>query len=169
MEPPTKPSTEPEAGTGGDAAATEAPDFTAPDFTATIERHHPDLPVYLIVPGTVAAAFGRDRTFVVEASVNGDAVGRRSIKPWGDGRWFLELTKVQCTRLGVGEGDAVTVRVRPAPEVPPALAARIAALGLEARWARLSAAERRMLCEHVFAAKKEATQTARIERVVARL
>ena len=165
MEPPTKPSTETEAGTGGDAAATA----DAPDFIATIERHHPDLPVYLIVPGTVAAAFGRDRTFVVEAAINGHRVGRRSIKPWGDGRWFLELTKVQCARLGVGEGDAVTVRVRPAPEVPPALAARITALGLEARWARLSAAERRMLCEHVFAAKKEATQTARIERVVARL
>ena len=158
---PTKPSTEPRSGMSGDAAAADAQ-----DFAATIERHHPGLPVYLIVPGTVAAAIGRARTFVVEAAVNGDAVGRRSIKPRGDGRWFLELTKAQCARLEVGLGDAVTIRVRPAPEVPPA---RIAALGLEARWARLSAAERRMLCEHVFAANKEATQTARIERVVARL
>ena len=121
------------------------------------------------MPDTVAAAFGRDRTFVVEAAVNGHAVGRRSIKPWGDGRWFLELTKPQCARLGVGVGDTVTVRLRPAPEMPPALAARIAALGLEARWASLSAAERRLRCEHIFAAKKEATRTARIERVVARL
>lgn|GEM_PF-3760371 len=138
-------------------------------FTATLDRHRPDLPVYLVVPARAVDAFDRQATFVVEAMINGRPIGRRSIKPWGDGRWFMELTKVQCTQLRVGPGDAVDVELTAAPEVPAELASRIAEAGLSERWAGLSAADRRALAEHIFAAKKAATRAARIDRTLARL
>jgi hypothetical protein len=138
-------------------------------FAARVERHHPELPVYLLVPAEIVIGFGRDATFVVEASVAGRAIGRRSIKPWGDGRWFMELTKAQCDRLGVGEGDRVEVDLRPAPELPAELEAALAARGLEAAWARLSAAERRALAEDVFAAKRPETRARRLQRALTRL
>jgi hypothetical protein len=54
----------------------DSPDAQA--FAAAIERHHPDLPVYLIVPADSPAAFGKQRTFVVEAAINGSPVAARS-------------------------------------------------------------------------------------------
>lgn len=138
-------------------------------FVAAIERHHADLPVYLIVPTAVVDAFARQRTFVVEAEVDGQKIGRRSIKPWGDGRWFMELTKAQCRRLAVGPGSRVEVAIALAEEMPADLAARIEELGLGQGWARLTEAERRSCAETVFDAKRPATRSARIERIVARL
>jgi uncharacterized protein YdeI (YjbR/CyaY-like superfamily) len=69
----------------------------------------------------------------------------------------------------VRQGDTVTVQVRPAPETPPELLARIAEAGLEPRWAALTGAQRRALSAEVFAAKTQATRTARVERAVAAL
>jgi len=138
-------------------------------FSVALERHQPHLPVYLMVPKTVADVFGKPGTFVVEAAINGSPIGRRSIKPWGDGRWFMELTKVQCAQLNVGPGDAVDVELIAAPEVPAELASRIAEEGLSERWADLSAADRRAMAEHIFAAKKATTRAARIDRTLARL
>lgn len=138
-------------------------------FDAVVERHHPDLPVYVIVPREVAESFGRQRTFVVEAVVNERAIGRRSIKPWGDGRWFMELTKAQTKRLGIAPGSSVAIGVAPAAEVPEDLTTRLDAAGLTPRWHELSDAQRRALSETVFEAKKPATRLARIERVVASL
>ena len=142
-------------------------------FAATLERHRPDLPVYLLVPAAAVESFGATGTFVVEATVEaaveGGDIGRRSIKPWGDGRWFMELTKGQCAKLGVGEGDEITVVLRPAPAVPAELEARIATLDLGDRWRSLTEAERRAFCEPVFEARKPATREARVLRVIAAL
>jgi hypothetical protein len=138
-------------------------------FQAVLEQHHDELPVFLIVPPAVPACFRKERTFVVEAAIDGQAIGRRSVKPWGDGRWFLEFTKAHRKQLGVGPGSNVTVDLRPAEEVPADLASRIAELGLDGRWQMLSEAERRTLAEAVFEAKKPETRRARIERIVAKL
>jgi len=138
-------------------------------FAATIERHHPGLPVYLIVPATVPAGFGRDATFVVEAVIDGTPLGRRTVKPWGDGRWFLEVTAAQQARLGVAEGDRVTVALVPAAEVPEDLAAAITEAGLEPAWHGLSAAGRRALAEPVFEARRPETRAKRIGRVIGQL
>ncbi len=138
-------------------------------FEAVLERHHRDLPVYVIVPAEVAGAFGKQRTFVVETAVNRRDVGRRSIKPWGDGRWFLELTKAHCRRLGIGPGARIAMVVSLAPEVPDDLLAQISALGLLPEWEALSEAQRRAFAEPVFAAIKPETREARIARILAAL
>ncbi|MDJ0895301.1 MAG: YdeI/OmpD-associated family protein [Alphaproteobacteria bacterium] len=138
-------------------------------FDAFLERHDPDLPVYVIVPARVARAYSKQRTFVVEAAVNGRNVGRRSIKPWGDGRWFMELTKVHCRRLDIAPGDRLSVSVSLAQELPTDLQARISELDLSERWEALSEAQRRAFAETVFEAKKPETRQARIERVLAAL
>ena len=135
-------------------------------FSSVIERHDPDLPVYLMVPNAVPGAFGQTHTFIVEANINDSPVGRRSIKPWGDGRWFMELTKVHCARLGIGVGDRITITVNPTEEEPAELTGSIIAHGLGDRWSKLSAARRRALSEHVFDARRPETRKSRIERIV---
>ncbi len=47
--------------------------------------------------------------------------------------------------------------------------AALTARGLQARWARLSIAERRALAEDVFAAARADTRARRIERALAKL
>lgn len=138
-------------------------------FEAALHRHHPELPVYILVPGEIVARFERTATFVVQASVAGRRIGRRTVKPWGDGRWFMELTKAQTKRLGIAPGSSVAIGVAPAAEVPEDLTTRLDAAGLTPRWHELSDAQRRALSETVFEAKKPATRLARIERVVASL
>jgi hypothetical protein len=137
------------------------------EFSAELARHHPDLPVYLLVPPETVARFGATGTFVVGASVNGLDIGRRSVKPWGEGRWFLELTKAHCTALSVEEGDAVQVRRQTVPQTPPDLEAAIRADGLTDAWTAVSEAQRRAVSEEVFAAKRPATRAARIAKAVA--
>ena len=139
------------------------------DFDAVLERHQPDLPVYVLVPAGVAEGFGAAGTFVVQAAVNGQDVGRRSIKPWGDGRWFMELTKAHCKHLGLEVGAKISVAVTPALETPPELEARIAERGLTRRWSQLTQSQRRAYSESVFEAKKPETREARIARIVAAL
>lgn len=134
-------------------------------FDAVVERHHPELPVYVMVPAT----FGKQGTFVVEAAVDRQDIGRRSIKPWGDGRWFMELTRVHCRRLGVGPGSRVAIEVSLAQEEPADLTARLDELRLRQQWQSRPAAKRRAAAEIVFEARRSATRRARIERIVASL
>jgi hypothetical protein len=138
-------------------------------FDAVVGRHHPELPVYVMVPSAVPATFGKQGTFVVEAAVDRQDIGRRSIKPWGDGRWFMELTRVHCRRLGVGPGSRVAIEVSLAQEVPADLAARLDELELRQQWQSRPAAKRRAAAEIVFEARRPATRRARIGRIVASL
>lgn len=143
--------------------------MVATDFIAVVERHHPALPLYLLVPSEVVDAFRAQETFVVETLVGDTPIGRRTVKPWGDGRWFMELTKAHCAQLGAELGDRVPVRLLPAAATPPELAAALSARGLEARWAALTAARRRAIAESVFAAKRAETRARRIERALLEL
>jgi antitoxin component of MazEF toxin-antitoxin module len=138
-------------------------------FTARLERHQPDLPAFLLVPAAVAEGLGLTETFVVEAAFQDRSIGRRSVKPWGDGRWFMDVTKPHMQALGLAVGDAVDVALSPAADMPAELAAALAAAGLEARWQALTQAVQRQLAESVFAAKRDATRRSRIARIVDRL
>ena len=115
------------------------------------------------------AAFGRDKTFMVEATVNDRAVGRRSVRPWGGGRWFLELMKRQCKRLGISEEDRVRLSLAAAPDTPADLTDRIEAAGLGAQWLALSEVQRRSIAESVFEAKRDSTRRTRIEKAISML
>ncbi len=138
-------------------------------FDAIVERHHADLPVYVIVPAVVVDGFGKTSTFVVDAVVEQQDIGRRSIKPWGDGRWFMELTQAQCKQLGIAPGAKVSTAVTLAREIPDELDERLGELGLSQQWLRLTKAQQRAYAESVFAAKRPATRRDRIDRIVASL
>ena len=138
-------------------------------FEATVERHHPELPVYVVVPAEVAEGLGKTGTFVVQAAAEDQDIGRRSVKPWGDGRWFLELTQPQCARLNIRVGSRIAFRVCEAEAMPADLAVRLADLELMPEWNGLTEAQRRAFAESVFDAKKPATRQTRIERAVASL
>ena len=135
-------------------------------FEAVVERHHEDLPVYVLVPPEAVAAFGRDKTFIVETTVNDREIGRRSVKRWGDGRWFLEFTKQHCKRLSIAEGDRVRLVLAEAPDTPADLAVRIEAEGLDGPWRQLSEAQRRAIAEPIFDAKRDTTRRARINKAL---
>lgn len=139
-------------------------------FSARLQRHRPDLPVYLVVPADFAVACGCSATFVVDAELDGIALGRRSVKPWstrpGDDRWFLELTKAHCARLDRREGDTVQVALAPARELPEDLEEALQKSDLVQAWSRLSAAQRRAMAEPVFEAKTAATRARRVQRAI---
>ncbi len=140
-------------------------------FSAVLQRHHPDLPVYLLVPPEIPAAFAATQTFVAEAEIDGRPIGRRSVKPWSrqadDDRWFLELTKAQLGALGLEAGGRVEVALAPARAVPEDLEAAVAEAGVQAAWAALGTAERRAIAEAVFAAKGPETRRRRIDKALA--
>ena len=144
--------------------------FTELSFETLAELCHEGMPLYAIVPDDVIRALRPEGTFVVQALLNGSLdAGRRTIKPWGDGRWFMEFTKVHCGKAGIAEGGRVAVTLRPVPETPEALLAALAAANLTARWEALTSARRRALSEAVFTAKRPETAQARIEKIVTQL
>lgn len=135
-------------------------------FRARLQRHQPDLPVYVIVPDDLPARLGHGGTFVVEARSGDTGLGRRSVKPWGDGRWFMELTKSQLALLAAGPGDEVEVELREAPAEHRELMRCVEQQGLGDAWRGLSEAQRRQMTEPVFAARRDATREARIAKVL---
>lgn len=139
-------------------------------FEAIVERKDPGLPRYVIVPAeAVDAVGGRAGTVVALCAIGGAAPVRRSVKPWGDGRWFLELTERQCRAAGIDTGDRVSLRLTPAPAMPEALSAALGRAGLTPAWEALPASERRGLAEAVFDARRPATAERRITAIVERL
>ena len=144
--------------------------FTELSFETVAEECHAGMPLFILVPDDVVQTLQPEGTFVVQALLNGSLdAGRRTIKPWGDGRWFMELTKVHCGKAGIAEGGRVAVTLRPLPETPEALLAALAAANLTARWEALNRARRRVFSEAVFAAKRADTAQARIEKIITQL
>jgi hypothetical protein len=132
-----------------------------------LRRKAPQLPCYVEVPAALVAPWKIAATTVVDASINGVAIGRRTLKPWGDGkRWFIELTGPHCRKLGIETGDDLELRLERADETPPAelLAVLEASAGANQRWQRMSPSQRRVVCEQVRAAKRPDTRRSRASR-----
>jgi hypothetical protein len=105
-------------------------DFTTVRLDCRIERKDPRLPRFLVVPTARVAGWQLSGPTVVEAVVNGVAIGRRSLKRWDEDRWFVELAQPMCDRAAVDTGDRVALELRLASEeVPEQLAALIASGG----------------------------------------
>lgn len=144
--------------------------FSKLSFESRAELCHEGMPLYAIVPDDVIRTLNPEETFVVHAQLNGSVdAGRRTIKPWGDGRWFIEFTRVHCQKTEIRNGEPVSITLSPVPEVPEALVQALARADLEAAWDGLSRAQRRAFSEEVFAAKKPETAQARIEKIVKHL
>jgi hypothetical protein len=60
-------------------------------LTVMVERKaaHPELPRFAVVPAAAIAKWKLSGTTVVEGTINGAPMGRRTIKPWDERRWFI--------------------------------------------------------------------------------
>ncbi|HUR49219.1 MAG TPA: YdeI/OmpD-associated family protein [Acidimicrobiales bacterium] len=133
-------------------------------FRAQIERKHPELPRYALLPDAAVRALGLTATTTVDGSIAGVPITRKAVKPWGDGRWFIDVTQPTCTKAGIDKGDEVDFELRVVSEAPPddlveALAASPTA---SAVWDRLTPSPRRQVVNDILRAKKPETRAKRI-------
>ncbi len=138
-------------------------------FEGVVERKRPSLPRFVVAPATALAPWSLQGTTIVEVTVEGVDVGRRSLKRWEeyDG-WFFDLTERQCGDAGVDTGDGVSVELRLATTAPPPELRELIDDNRVAKraWDSLSDARRRMISEHVRAAKREDTRRRRASRAL---
>lgn len=136
-------------------------------FRSAVARHHPRMPRLVTVPREQVARWKLDGTTIVEAALDGSAIGRRSLKRWDERRcWWFDLPEATCRRLGLDVGDAVQVELRRATDAPPPELARLLAADRAARaaWEGLTPAQQRMLREQVLSARQPATRSRRARR-----
>ena len=132
-------------------------------LSCEIERKGPRLPRFFVIPTPPLAPWGLTGTTVVEATLNGVEIGRRTLKPWDADRWFVELSELICRLANVATGDRIRVSLRPASmDLPAELAGLIEEQPrAKAIWAALTASQQR-------AAKAPETRRRRAERALGR-
>lgn len=138
-------------------------------FRAAVERKANTLPRFVVASSTLLAPWELDGTTIVEVSIGGASLGRRSLKRWPerDG-WFFDLTEEQCARMGVDTGDDLAIELRLAStDVPQELRRLVERDAAAARaWGSFSESRRRMLAEHVRAGKRAETRRRRARRAL---
>jgi hypothetical protein len=78
-------------------------------LTSTVIRHNPQSSRLVTIPLDKVAPWKLTETTVVEGSVNGVELGRRTLKRWDDRNcWWIDLPEPLCkkARLETGDGDA---------------------------------------------------------------
>jgi Bacteriocin-protection, YdeI or OmpD-Associated len=92
--------------------------------------------------------------------------GRKSVKPWGDGRFFLDLPQSLCRRADADTGDSVEIVLVPVSDDPPdeLVAAVTADPSARRSWERLSPSQRRAIVNDVLDAVRADTRQRRVER-----
>jgi Domain of unknown function (DUF1905) len=80
---------------------------------------HPRMPRYVVLPDPEVVALGLDGRVTVDGELNGVAFARKSVKPWGDGRFFLDLPQSLCRRADADTGDSVEIVLVPVSDDPP--------------------------------------------------
>jgi hypothetical protein len=138
-------------------------------FRTKLLRKHPDLPVFVRIPGAPVASWRLSEWRTVEGTLDGHDFGRRTIKDWGKDSpdWFVEFLKPFLEAAGLKPGDTVEVELRLADMTrPDEMAARMVA---DAEFARaydaLIANHKRKAIEHYLEAKTPAGRTARLEKI----
>jgi hypothetical protein len=138
-------------------------------FRTELQRKHPDLPVFIRVPGELVAPWRLTEWRTVEGSLNGHDFGRRAIKDWGKDSpdWFVEMVKPFLAATGLKPGNTVDVELRLADmTMPPELAAKMAA---DAEFARAYEAlipnHKRNVVELYLSAKTPAGRTAKLAKI----
>ena len=138
-------------------------------FRTELQRKHPDLPVFIRIPGDTVASWQLTEWRTVEGTLDGHDFGRRTIKDWGKDSpdWFVEFLKPFLDTAGLTPGDAVEVELRLADmTMPEEMAARVKS---DAEFARAYEAlipnHKRKAIEHYLEAKTPAGRTARLEKL----
>jgi hypothetical protein len=134
-------------------------------FDAAVERIAPEVPRFVVYPGK---AWNESGTFIVDVSINGVPIGRRSLIPWKERGWHFGLSEPMCRTVGVDTGDPVHVEMRrPRDTRPDELKALLKSNPSAQRtWERLSVGERRDFVLFVASAKKTETRTRRARRLL---
>jgi len=138
-------------------------------FRSKVSRHHPDFPRLVTAPWDEVARWKLAGTAIVDCTLNGTPVGRRSLLRWDERNcWWFNLPDPICKRLRLDEGDVVAVELRLAStELPAELAALIAKdKAARAAWQRLTAPQQRMLREEILSAKQPGTRARRAARAL---
>ena len=128
------------------------------------------MPRFIVVPAASISPWNLHATTVLEGTINGVDIGRRTIKRWDDQRWFMDLPESLCYRARVETGQRVSISLRIASETFPEEIKRLITNdpSAKAAWHRLTPSQQRMLREHVAAAKHSATRERRAKRALKR-
>jgi hypothetical protein len=140
-------------------------------FEARIERHHPNLPRFVLLNVDPTLLWDVESTFVAEAFFNGHSIGRRSVKPWGDGRWFLDVTQKHCDDFGIDTGALLQVTLKYVADPTPSDLSNAFATNrwLEVHWSSLRPTRRRQLSQWVEEARQPVMRQRRVDEIVAML
>ena len=138
-------------------------------FRTRLQRKHPELPVFIRIPGAALAPWALSEWRTVEGSLNGHDFGRRTIKDWGAGSpdWFVEFLKPFLEAAGLKPRDTVEVELRLSDmTMPGEMAARMASdRDFADAYAALIPNHKRKAIEHYLEAKTPAGRTARLEKI----
>ena len=135
---------------------------------ATVERHHPGMPRYVVVPASKVARWKLEGMTIVEGTLKGLPLGRRSLKPWDEDRWFVELRQDWCREAGISTGDRVELVLEIAStELPDELVKVLSESGAaRSCWERMTGSQRRIVREDVLAAKRSDTRERRARKAL---
>lgn len=133
-----------------------------------VQRKQPDLPRFVVIPAQLVADWKITGTTIIEGTLNGIDMGRRSLKPWDENRWFIELPEPLCKKARVEKGHSVTIVMSLAlDEMPVELTQLMASdSGAKSAWEKLTASQQRMLRQHILAAKQPATRQRRAKQAL---
>jgi Bacteriocin-protection, YdeI or OmpD-Associated/Domain of unknown function (DUF1905) len=138
-------------------------------ITSTVTRHNPQFSRLVTIPLDVVAPWKLSGTTVVEGTINGNEIGRRSLKRWDDRNcWWIDLPEPLCKKAKLETGDKVTLKIRLASEnLPEELKRLLKDVPVaKNKWDKLTVAQQRMLREEIFAAKNSETRTRRARKVL---
>jgi hypothetical protein len=136
-------------------------------ISTTVIRHHPQLSRLATIPLEKVTPWKLENTTVVEGTINGIEMGRRSMKRWDEKQcWWIDLPEPLCKKVKIEVGDRVELKLRLASkELPNELSELLARSSTaKTRWEKLTSAQKRMLREEIFAAKSSEARTRRAEK-----
>lgn len=133
-----------------------------------IERKHPEMAAFVIVPASKLAPWKLSATTTVEGTLDDVDLGRRSLVRWDEDRWFIELRRGLLEAVGKAAGERATLVLRLAStELPAELQHVIDTEPIaRAHWEARTDAQRRMLREEILTAKSPATRERRARRAL---
>jgi len=103
----------------------------------------------------------------VNATICGVDVGRRTIKRWDADRWWIDVPDPVCRKLQIDVGSPVELELALADPTPPReLVAVLRTPKARRQWEALTEAQRRMVAEHVSAAKQSITRERRARQAL---
>src|SRR6476661_4403786 len=135
--------------------------------TSIVIRHNPQFSRLVTIPLDVIAPWKIEHTTVIEGTINGVHLGRRSLKRWDDRNcWWIDLPEPLCKKASLETGSAVELVIQLASEELPAELRNVLKENAAAtrKWNKLTKAQQRMLREDLLSAKTSATRVKRAEK-----